>query len=401
MIKPPYCLPSMAEIATLPRCGLTVASTFSGCGGSSLGYRMAGFDVVWANEFVSAARDSYRANWPTTTIDPRDVRAVRGSSIVAATGIPVGKLDVLDGSPPCASFSTAGQLEAQWGAVKTYSDTKQRVDDLFFEYARLVHELQPRVFVAENVAGLVQGVAKGMFKRLLAHFVALGYNVEARLLDAQWLGVPQVRKRLIFVGVRRDLARAPVFPTPLPYRYSVRDALPELNAVQDGVIHDRWLDAAGPSPPIVATRAVDAIVTSNAREAARLHAIDRPAPTVRAKMSGTGGHSDYQFASGASSGVVEWVQTKHDRRSLDTPAPTVLTLGRRFTHNEITLGVERRRLTIAEVKRICGFPDDFVLTGSYGQQWERLGRAVPPPMMAAIARAIRDGVLLRAEQASA
>ncbi|HEY6362712.1 MAG TPA: DNA cytosine methyltransferase, partial [Vicinamibacterales bacterium] len=205
MTKPPYRLPSMAEIAAIPWNGFTVASTFSGCGGSSLGYRLAGFRVLWANEFIDAARASYVANAPTTHLDPRDIRLVRGGDLEQATGLAHGALDVLDGSPPCASFSSAGALEAHWGKVKQYSETRQRTDDLFFEFARLVGEVQPRVFVAENVAGLVRGVAKGTFKRVLAALRACGYRVEARLLDAQWLGVPQMRQRLFFVGVRTDL----------------------------------------------------------------------------------------------------------------------------------------------------------------------------------------------------
>ncbi len=123
-----------------------------------------------------------------------------------------GELDLFDGSPPCASFSTAGKREAGWGKVKDYSDTKQRTDDLFLEYVRLLRGLQPKVFVAENVSGLVKGVAKGYFLEILAALKASGYRVTCRVLDAQWLGVPQQRQRTIFVGVREDLGLDPVHP---------------------------------------------------------------------------------------------------------------------------------------------------------------------------------------------
>jgi len=156
-MKPPYRVPSMAEIAALPWNGYRVASTFSGCGGSSLGYKMAGFHVVWANEFIPAAQDTYRANHPDTILDPRDIRTVTGADILAAVGMNQGDLDLFDGSPPCASFSTAGKREAGWGKVKAYSDTKQRTDDLFFEYARLLREIQPKVFVAEERLGQRHG----------------------------------------------------------------------------------------------------------------------------------------------------------------------------------------------------------------------------------------------------
>jgi DNA (cytosine-5)-methyltransferase 1 len=224
----------MSEVAALPWNGYNVVSTFAGCGGSSTGYRMAGFRVLLASEFVEAARDTYAANMrPGTILDGRDIRDVTAEDILARIGMKPGELDVLDGSPPCASFSTAGKREKAWGKVKKYSDTEQRADDLFFEFARLVKGIQPKVFVAENVSGLVKGTAKGYFLEILAALKACGYKVSARLLDAQWLGVPQARQRLIFVGVRDDLGIEPAHPSPFPYRYSIRDALPWIVAQGD------------------------------------------------------------------------------------------------------------------------------------------------------------------------
>ncbi len=134
--KPTYRVPSMAEIQALEPNGYKVVSTFSGCGGSCLGYRMAGYKVLWASEFIPAAQESYKANHPDSILDKKDIRQVQPEEILEATGLGMGELDVLDGSPPCASFSTAGKCERSWGQVKQYSDTKQRTDDLFFEYAR-------------------------------------------------------------------------------------------------------------------------------------------------------------------------------------------------------------------------------------------------------------------------
>ncbi|MDO8605087.1 MAG: DNA (cytosine-5-)-methyltransferase, partial [Phaeospirillum sp.] len=156
---------------------------------------MAGYRVLWASEFIPAAQETYRANHPGSILDTRDIRKVRPQEILAAIGMKAGEVDLLDGSPPCASFSTAGKREAGWGEVKSYSDVEQRTDDLFFEYARILKGIQPRVFVAENVSGLVKGTAKGYFLQILAALKGCGYRVEARLLDAQWLGVPQMRQR--------------------------------------------------------------------------------------------------------------------------------------------------------------------------------------------------------------
>lgn len=365
----------MSEIGALPWNGYRAVSTFSGCGGSSLGYKMAGFKVLWANEFIPAAQDTYRANHPDTILDGRDIRAVTGADLLASIGLAVGDLDLFDGSPPCASFSTAGKREAGWGKVKAYSDTKQRTDDLFFEYARLIREVQPKVFVAENVSGLVKGTAKGYFKIILQELKDCGYKVEARLLDAQWLGVPQMRQRLIFVGVRNDLPAAPAFPSPLPYRYSVRDALPWIvSAIRDdrGAFGNGGDITNSPAPTVlsdsVGTHWVEAETD-----------ISRYAIGTEWERTGVGKSNERYFSL--------------KRSAIDGPSFTVTADGGQTDKAAVTHPTEKRKFSIAELRRIGGFPDDFILTGSYAQQWERIGRAVPPVMMSHIAATIRDKVL--------
>lgn len=382
--KPPYRVPSMEEVRAIPWNGFVAASTFSGCGGSSLGYRMAGFRVLYASEFVEAARETYAANMaPGTVLDPRDVRTVKPEDILGQIGLEAGQLDLLDGSPPCASFSTAGKREKHWGQVKTYSETEQRTDDLFFEYARLVRGIQPRTFVAENVSGLVKGTAKGYFLEILAELKACGYRVAAAVLDAQWLGVPQARQRTIFVGVRADLERDPVFPKPLPYRYSIRDALPWI----DSVVHD----------------------TSGQFGAGEV--TDRPSPTITVGVNAVNslhfkvdGPEVDDLDIGRYAIGKEWERLRQGEQSdryfnlvradENKPSPTICASHGVLGMAGVTHPRERRKFTIAELRRICAFPDDFVLTGDYKQRWERLGRAVPPLMMRAIAERLRDDVLL-------
>lgn len=381
--KPPYRVPSMVEIAAIPWNGYSVVSTFSGCGGSSLGYKMAGFRVLLASEFVPAAQDTYRANFPTTTLDTRDIRTVQPDELLTKIGLKVGELDLLDGSPPCASFSSAGKREAGWGKVKAYSDTQQRTDDLFFEFTRLVRGMQPKVFVAENVSGLVKGVAKGYFLEILREMKACEYQVACRLLDAQWLGVPQMRKRVIFIGVRNDLGVPPAHPTPLSYRYSVRDALPWIVNVGDnggfgkGAVRSASASASatiGASPHTGNGRFPPSLVEADADISG--YAIGDEWDKI-----GPGGQSSKYFSL--------------TRPALDDPSGTITQRGGDNTAASVCHPTERRKFSIAELKRICAFPDDFILTGTYAQQWERLGRAVPPVMMAAIATTIRDRILQR------
>ena len=366
----------MSEINQLPWNGLTAISTFSGGGGSCLGYRMAGYKLAWASEFIPAAQDTYRANHTSSILDTRDIRKVKPEEILELIGLAPGELDLFDGSPPCASFSTSGKREKGWGEVKKYSDTKQRTDDLFFEYSRLVRALQPKVFVAENVSGLVKGTAKGYFLLILQELRDCGYAVEAKLLDAQWLGVPQQRERLIFVGVRNDIAALgfrPVHPRPLAYRYTVKEVLPWIQAVKWGGAPENWRSSDGTAPTIPASGA-DISPTAYLSGGSYVK-VD---PDIDPDECFIGSNESFKPV---------W-------KPIDNPAPTIKTAGEPKRSGSIKVGPNERLFTIPELKRICGFPDDFILTGTFSQQWERMGRAVPPVMMSHIAAAVRDYILV-------
>jgi len=355
-VKPEYRIPTIKEINAAPKNGFNVISLFSGCGGSSTGYRLAGFKVLYANEFIPAAREAYKANCAEYTyVDGRDVRTVTPEDIMEKIGLGVGELDLLDGSPPCASFSTAGKREKGWGKVKDYSDSAQRTDDLFFEYTRILQGLKPKVFVAENVSGLVQGTAKGYFLIILNAMKACGYRVSAQLLNSEWLGVPQARRRIIFVGVREDLKMDPVFPKPLPYNYTMKDALPWIGKVERLGGYEIVTNCYGE------------------RESRLLEIENKPFPTVMASQ------------------MVQIAETHPDKwkHAIDKYERLVGPYKPDPIHNDF----KRRYPTIAEMRQVCSFPDDFILTGKDHQQWERMGRSVPPMMMCHIASAIRDKIL--------
>ena len=377
----PAIYPSMREIEAIAPNGLRVVSTFSGCGGSCLGFRMAGYTTLFASEFIPAAQDTYRANHPGVHLDTRDIRQLTAEDVFSVTGLQRGELDVLEGSPPCASFSMAGKREAGWNQVKAYSDTKQRTDDLFFEFARIVDGLQPKVFVAENVKGLTIGKARGYLKEILAALRGCGYKVKCAVMDAQYFGVPQHRERLIFIGVREDLGIEPTFPKPQQKPMALREALPHIVARgESGAFGtESFVDSGQPGGTIGATPQ-----TGNGRCPASLAVVDIS-----------------RYAIGD-----EWDKLKPGEQSKrynqltrcspDRPTPTIVA-GNGTDAIKSAWGpthpFEKRKFTIPELKRICGFPDDFILTGTFAQQWERLGRAVAPPMMAAIASHIRDTIL--------
>jgi len=332
--KPPFRIPSMAEVARARgTAGLTVASTFSGCGGSCLGFEMAGCRVLWANEFLPIARESYAANHPETLLDGRDIRKVDARDILDAISLERGELDVFNGSPPCQAFSSAGQGAKGWGTQRDYGNgVKQCNEDLFFEYVRLVEGLQPRVFVAENVAGLTRGAAIGYFKLIMRQMEAAGYRVRCKVLDAQWLGVPQSRSRSIFVGVRKDLGLEPEFPKPLGYRYSLREVLPGLASFGNrgpgfhGGVNLSSLDE--PASTITAAaptdfKVIDRVMHDTSGQWSQGDVTDRPCPTI---MSGVNALNAVHFK------VIERVATPA------LPACSLKEQGDRLWHSKAKFG---------------------------------------------------------------
>jgi DNA (cytosine-5)-methyltransferase 1 len=338
-----------------------VVSLFAGCGGSSTGYRLGGGNVLAINEFIPLAYQCYAKNYPETFIFTNDVRELSGQQILEKIGLGVGELDILDGSPPCASFSMAGIREEGWGTEKKYSDTTQRVDDLFFEYARLVKEIQPKVFVAENVKGLTLGSASnllgsnqmGMFgyedDTIYTTLVNCGYNVRYKVLNAKDYGVPQQRERLIFIGVRKDIDAQITFPKGNRDIVTIREAFEGLNNPENELKESSMSEG-------------------KVKEVA------------------------YQLKQGESGDKI--TKTKYfglKRPIFDDVCFTIL--ARQGNKSSILHPIETRQLTISEIKRIMSFPDDYYVGDKYIQKCERLGRAVAPLMMKAISEHIYQTIL--------
>lgn len=331
--------------------GYKAISTFSGLGGSSIGYRWAGFDVRVAVEFIQDTAETYRRNAPKSSIClVDDMRKVRGAELLALAGLQKGELDLLDGSPPCSSFSLSGKRAKKWGEVSHYSGKiSQRTDDLFFEYARIIDEMHPRVFIAENTSALAAGTAKGYFKEFLVLLEGTGpgYVLEAQMVKGALLGLPQKRNRIFFIGVRKDIADAtgvlPIFPKP------DRTEPVTLYEAFDGI-------PAGPD-----TLLFDALRDGTRTRLAWEHAdlMEEQGCFRQAYLKLWGVNARYN-----------WFRTRPSE-----PAPTITAKVPCLCRWD-----EPRTFNIAELKRIQSFPDDFRISGSYHRQWEMLGRAVPPLM---------------------
>ena len=355
-----------------------VISTFSGGGGSTTGYKLAGGKVLAANEFVENAANTYTENYPDTVILPGDIKELTGKDFLDATGIGVGELDILDGSPPCSAFSMAGIVSHKsggkhsdgWGSIKNYSDGKkvENIEDLFFEFLRVAKDIQPKVIVAENVAGLTMGEAKEYYNKIQNTFEEIGYDVSSTLLNSVKFGVPQTRTRVFFIGVREDVTSkvgltfmniASIFPEGNKDIISLEEAFEGLEYDQEEVDYliKRWT-ASAHYKDTVANMPLDP---------------DKV-------LSGM-----YYHPKGWHFNV--------KRCSRHLPAPTITATGAGETGAGACHWSEPRKFTIAELKRITSLPDDFILTGKHSKKAERCGRMVPPLMMKAIAESVYENIL--------
>ena len=185
----------------------TVFSCFACGGGSTMGYKLAGFDVLGCNEIDPKMIEAYKVNH-----NPKYAYLEPIQTFKERKDLPeeLYNLDILDGSPPCSSFSMAGNREKDWGENKKFREgqKKQVLDTLFFDFIDLAKELQPKIVIAENVSGMMMGKAKEYVKKVYKEFKKAGYQlkIEPYLLDASKMGVPQKRRRVFFIALRNDLA---------------------------------------------------------------------------------------------------------------------------------------------------------------------------------------------------
>ena len=310
----------------------TVISTFAGCGGSSLGYKMAGFHELLAVEWDDNAVETFKLNFPGVPVYHGDIAKLTGTECMKlAGGIKPGELDVLDGSPPCQGFSTAGK--------RKWDDPR---NSLFKEYARLLDELKPKMFVMENVTGMVKGHMKQAYLKIMATLRGCGYTAKGEVMNAMYYGVPQSRQRVIIIGVRNDLAPEPSHPKPQTKPITVREAL---RGVQDYIM-----------PPILKGKQA----------------------LVMARMK--------QGQSGEDITGRGWFT--HQRLSENSVSCTIQKEAWQFYHP-----TKNRNLSIAELRRIASFPDSFQFAGIWREASARIGNSVPPLLMKAVAEHIRMAIL--------
>ena len=368
MIYKPYTLNDVKESAN--RKLFTVISTFAGGGGSSTGYKLAGGDVLCVNEFVESARETYSSNYPGTPIMPDNVLDITGMDILKVAGLQPGELDILDGSPPCSAFSIAGKREKGWGTEKKYSDNKKQknIEDLFFEFIRIANDIQAKVIIGENVKAIMFGEAKKYFNRIINGFEQIGYTAVGKSLNAADYGTPQGRERCFFVAIRNDvLAKTnlnfmnmeTLYPQPTFEKHvTLKEAIGNIEndseeekelyeAIANGFL-SKWVPLL-PKNPDRQTKGSEYHPTQS------LFNLIRPCP--------------------------------------DMPSPTLTQQGQQKGLSGVLHYELDRKLTIKELKRIQGLPDDFILEGTFNQRAERIGRMVAPKCLEALATSVYEKVL--------
>jgi DNA (cytosine-5)-methyltransferase 1 len=304
-----------------------------------MGYKLAGCDVIAANDIDPEMAWHYKRN-----LSPKHYFLCPIRDLLTADLPPeLFKLDILDGSPPCSTFSMAGSREKAWGKEKHFREgqAKQVLSDLFFDYLDLVERLRPRVAIAENVKGMIIGNAKGYTKLVMTRLREIGYRPQLFLVNAADCGVPQCRERVFFCALRNNIDKSPLAISPQHRWISTQEAIGDVQELTKQEKEDT--DVSKYAIGKVANLLVKGKYTGMGFQ----HSIitrNKPSPTLTAAIGG---------ASCAS--VMHWSGS--------------------------------RKLTFREAKRLGSFPDDYVAkTDKIGKYM--IGMSVPPRMTEAVARAV-------------
>ena len=345
----------LSDLHSVPSNGIKVMSTFACGGGSSMGYKRAGCEIVAANDIDPEMAWHYQRN-----LSPRHYFLCPISDMITKD-LPdeLFDLDILDGSPPCSTFSMAGSREKAWGKDKHFREgqAKQVLSDLFFDYLDLVERLKPRVAIAENVKGMILGNAKGYTKMVMQRFRDIGYRPQLFLVNAADCGVPQRRERVFFCAIRNDIDAPPLQLAPKHRWVSAGEACADLQALTDAERKD-----------------------CNATESAKKYWHKTPPGSSFAKVA---------TAEKGKASHFNWMRISRDKPSPTLPAE----------HAKTYHWSECRPMTYREWKRLGSFPDDYqAKTDKIGKYM--IGMSVPPKMTEQIARAVIDQ-WLQAERGAA
>ena len=318
--------------------GVRVMSTFACGGGSTMGYKRAGCEVIAANDIDPEMARHYQRNHHPRHYFLAPIKELLTRELPAE----LFNLDILDGSPPCSTFSMAGNREKDWGKEKKFREGQatQVLSDLFFEWIALVDRLKPKVAIAENVKGMLVGNAKGYTRQVVRELERIGYRVQLFLVNAADCGVPQARERVFFVCSRAELnLRSLVFQPRL-----------------------RWVSAGEATADVQALSETERTSSRATEKCVRYWRMTQPGKS---------------FSKAANGSWFNW-----RRLHSDEPSPTLCAQTKQYMH-----WADPRHTTLRELVRFGSFPDDYAFEspsiGGY-----MIGMSVPPKMTEQLARAV-------------
>ncbi|MFQ3576932.1 MAG: DNA cytosine methyltransferase [Cytophagales bacterium] len=326
---------------------MNIVSLFSGAGGLDIGFKKAGFNVIWANEYDKEIWETFEKNYPETILDKRSITDIPSNDIPDCVGI--------IGGPPCQSWSEAG-------ALRGINDKRGQ---LFFDFIRIIRDKKPLFFLAENVSGMLLPRNRQALENIKEMFRESGYTLSFALLNASDFGVPQDRMRVFFIGYRKELNTKFTFPLPLVNKFTLKDAIWDLR------------DSVLPAKETQKTNGANCIIPNHEYMIGGFSTIFMSRNRVRS-------WEEVSFT----------IQAGGRHAPLHPQAPKMLFIEqnvRQFVPNQEHL---YRRLSIRECARIQTFPDDFILYYSnLSAGYKMIGNAVPVDLAHSIAKVIYNDMV--------
>lgn len=348
---------------------MTVIDLFAGVGGLSLGFSEEGFEVVYANEYDKSIAKSFKLNHPKAEVDDRDITEIDIENTFSKYK---DKITVVMGGPPCQGFSQKGKRIG----------LRDPRNFMFQKFVDVVRVVSPEFFILENVPNILTA-ENGYFKKeIIEMFSELGYDVKATVLKAEQFGVPQTRRRAVFLGRKNKLEFE--IPTGNKERVTVSEAIDDLPKLKSGEGSEESTYTKAP------TNKYQKQMRKNSKKLMN-HVATKHSDVAleRLKLIGLNGGKedlpDHHRTKSIHSGT--WTRLKPDGF-----ARTITTRFDTPSSGQFTLPFQDRCITVREAARLQSFPDDFIFYGTKSNQMLQVGNAVPPKLARELAKVIKENI---------
>ena len=387
-------LASLPHNTEFPADALTSIDLFSGCGGLTLGFRMAGVRSILASDIDENCEKTFHRNFPDVPFICKDITDISLQEVKDVIGDAIP--DIIVGGPPCQGFSLANKRRG-----KIADDPRNR---LFYGFVKFVDWYSPKAFVMENVKGLLSMQGGKVIQTIVEEFANAGeqgYNVAYKILRASDYGVPQNRERVVLVGFRKDLEAEPCFPIPFQHKYITVDEaigdLPQIAAGQGSEVQEYRCEAQNEYQRLMRTGSSYVLNHIAMRHTPRLVERFKAIKPGQSLVDVWETHGSVKRGAPSEKSDIKFSQN-NQRLHGDQPAPTIAaSFQSNFIHPHLN-----RNFTAREGARLQSFPDDFVFEGMRTKmswekglsQYQQIGNAVPVLMAQAIAKCLIEQLRL-------